>query len=221
MTKEKTRVFNGQKNATAGGLKKGNLRQNKRGKVVSVVKANQNKQNTWILSKNISTNVLCGTGRFVAIKKGSELYELTQVVSNALKKGVFKAVRGNDGRVRCYRGAEEISYQVACDLAQQAGDGLDDDLSWDSMDVHLLGDKASSMKAVMKSVMKGMKVSNIGMKHDKPGKKPSMKSSPSVVSKMKKSNGSVMMSRMKSKNTDKKPVKGMKSSMKYAMKRMK
>merc|ERR1711937_645946 len=69
----KRHVFAGKTAKTIGGLNKGDLVKNKRGKIVSKKAANRAKKSPWIAAVAAARKALNIKG-FAAIKKGSPLY---------------------------------------------------------------------------------------------------------------------------------------------------
>ena len=71
---ERLRVWKGELKKTSGGLTKGDLIKNKRGKIVSKKRSAFGKKSAWIAAVTKARKAL-GLKGFVAIKKGSALYK--------------------------------------------------------------------------------------------------------------------------------------------------
>merc|ERR1719454_1849109 len=86
----KALVFRGSREKTVGGLKKGDLKKNKNGKVVSAklsaaAKKNFHRIKGWIEATKKARAALKVKG-FVAIKKGTPLYKKAKEIYDASKK---------------------------------------------------------------------------------------------------------------------------------------
>merc|ERR1712203_1026509 len=85
----KSLVFRGSREKSGGGLKKGDLKKNRTGKIVSAkmsaaAKKNYHRIKAWVEATKKARAALKVKG-FVAIKKGSPLYKKTKEIYDASK----------------------------------------------------------------------------------------------------------------------------------------